>query len=82
MYYLQRLRGESMAKTVSQLKAKTAMSALIVREENLAELEESIKELNSSLTEGELVELANINSVSVIIKYFQVKTYSRNFDET
>jgi len=71
-----------MAKTVSQLKAKTAMSALIVREENLAELEESIKELNSSLTEGELVELANINSVSVIIKYFQVKTYSRNFDET
>ncbi|RGB39097.1 acyl transferase/acyl hydrolase/lysophospholipase [Rhizophagus diaphanus] len=59
---LVRLRGESMTKTVSQLKVKTAMSALIVRQENLAEIEESIKGINSSLPEGELVELANVNS--------------------
>lgn len=55
-----------MTKTVSQLKVKTAMSALIVRQENLAEIEESIKGINSSLPEGELVELANVNSVSVV----------------
>jgi [acyl-carrier-protein] S-malonyltransferase len=58
-----------MTKTVLQLKVKTAMSALIVQKENLAEIEESIKGINSSLPEGESVELANINSVSVIIKF-------------
>ncbi|GBC02422.1 putative malonyl-CoA ACP transacylase (MT), mitochondrial [Rhizophagus clarus] len=64
---LVRLRGESMTKAVSQLKVKTAMSALIVREENLAEIEDSIREIGPSLPEGELVELANINSVSAVI---------------
>jgi [acyl-carrier-protein] S-malonyltransferase len=59
-----------MTKTVSQLKVKTAMSALIVREENLAEIEQSIKGMSSSLPEGELVELANINSVSIVIIIF------------
>ncbi|CAG8454581.1 1794_t:CDS:10 [Funneliformis caledonium] len=59
---LVRLRGESMTKAVSKLKVKTAMSALIVREENLAEIEDTIEQLNLSLPEGEVVELANINS--------------------
>ena len=60
-----------MTKAVSQLKVKTAMLALIVREENLAEIEESIKVMSSSLPEGELVELANVNSVSNIFKFIK-----------
>ncbi|CAG8596333.1 18213_t:CDS:2, partial [Dentiscutata erythropus] len=59
---LVRLRGEAMANTVSQLGVKTAMSALIVREKNLDNLKTSIDEICSTLPEGELVELANINS--------------------
>ncbi|RIB08218.1 acyl transferase/acyl hydrolase/lysophospholipase [Gigaspora rosea] len=64
---LVRLRGEAMADTVSQLGVRTAMAALIVREENLDKLETSIDEICSTLPEGELVELANINSVCLII---------------
>ncbi|CAG8827549.1 39946_t:CDS:2, partial [Gigaspora margarita] len=59
---LVRLRGEAMADTVSQLGVRTAMAALIVREENLDKLETSIDEICSTLPEGESVELANINS--------------------
>ena len=72
-----------MTKTVSQLKVKTAMSALIVREENLAEIEDSMKEMSKSLPEGELVELANVNSVSVFITIFSglLKLLLVNFDQ-
>ncbi|CAG8447548.1 3548_t:CDS:10 [Scutellospora calospora] len=59
-----RLRGEAMANTVSQLGTKTAMVALIVREDNLNKLQASINEISSTLPEGESVELANINSSS------------------
>ncbi|CAG8751676.1 22383_t:CDS:2, partial [Racocetra persica] len=62
---LVRLRGEAMANTVSQLGVKTAMAALIVREENLAKLQASIDEICSNLPEGESVELANINSAVI-----------------
>ncbi|RHZ76647.1 hypothetical protein Glove_194g25 [Diversispora epigaea] len=59
---LVRRRGESMAKTVTQLGVKTAMAALVVREENLPKLRGAIEEVCSTLPEGEFVELANLNS--------------------
>ncbi|CAG8648863.1 4854_t:CDS:10, partial [Acaulospora morrowiae] len=63
-FRLVRRRGEAMADTVSQLGVKTAMSALIVREENLPKLRGAINEVCSTLPEGEFVELANLNSKS------------------
>ncbi|CAG8439655.1 6484_t:CDS:2 [Diversispora eburnea] len=62
---LERRRGESMAKTVSQLGVKTAMAALVVREENLPKLRGAIEEVCSTLPEGEFVELANLNSAVI-----------------
>ncbi|KAG9304962.1 hypothetical protein G9A89_003131 [Geosiphon pyriformis] len=59
---LVRLRGEAMSKTVSQCGVKTAIAALVVKGNNLTALEESIEEIRAGLPEGELVELANINS--------------------
>lgn len=55
-----------MAETVSRLGIKTAMSALVVREENLPKLRGAIEEVCSTLPKGEFVELANLNSVCVI----------------
>nr|CAG8447338.1 133_t:CDS:2 [Entrophospora candida]CAG8447384.1 4004_t:CDS:2 [Entrophospora candida] len=62
---LVRLRGNAMSRTVSNLGVKTAMAALIVREENLDKLQEAIKEINTNLPKGESVELANINSAVI-----------------
>ncbi|CAG8462461.1 9354_t:CDS:10, partial [Ambispora gerdemannii] len=59
---LVRLRGEAMSKTVSQRGIKTAIAAVVVKANQLAELEASMDEIRASLPEGELVELANINS--------------------
>ncbi|CAG8496121.1 9786_t:CDS:10 [Ambispora leptoticha] len=59
---LVRLRGEAMSKTVSQRGVKTAIAAVVVKSNKLAELESSMDEIRASLPEGELVELANINS--------------------
>lgn len=60
---LVRLRGESMTKAVADKHGKTAMSALVVRKDKLADLEEAMKEIKTNLPENEIVELANINSV-------------------
>ncbi|KAI7861777.1 acyl transferase/acyl hydrolase/lysophospholipase [Spinellus fusiger] len=59
---LVKLRGEAMTQAVSSRNGETAMSALVVRKDRLGDLEEAIKDINSKLSEGELVELANINS--------------------
>ncbi|CAG8539097.1 3904_t:CDS:10 [Paraglomus brasilianum] len=59
---LVRLRGESIAKAVAQHKVSTAISALVVSGNNLDKLEELMEEIRANLPEGELVELANINS--------------------
>lgn len=61
---LVRLRGEAMTRAVADRQGQTAMSALVVRKAKLSELEKAIKKINDSLPKGELVELANINSVS------------------
>lgn len=61
---LVRLRGEAMTRAVAERQGQTAMSALVVRKAKLSELEKAIKKINDSLPKGELVELANINSVS------------------
>ncbi|CAJ0883782.1 12234_t:CDS:2 [Entrophospora sp. SA101] len=69
---LVRLRGNAMSRTVSNLGVKTAMAALIVREENLDKLQEAIKEINTNLPKGESVELANINSVDLASSALQL----------
>ncbi|CAG8617726.1 491_t:CDS:2, partial [Acaulospora colombiana] len=61
-FKLVRRRGEAMASTVASLGVKTAMAALIVREENLPKLRGAIEEVCSTLPDGEFVELANLNS--------------------
>ena len=60
---LVRLRGEAMTRAVADRQGQTAMSALVVRGDHLPELEYSMDEIRASLPPGELVELANINSV-------------------
>lgn len=60
---LVRLRGEAMTRAVADRQGQTAMSALVVRKAKLSDLENAIQEINSGLPKGELVELANINSV-------------------
>lgn len=62
---LVRLRGEAMTRAVADRQGQTAMSALVVRGDHLSELELSMDEIRASLPPGELVELANINSVSI-----------------
>ncbi|PHZ10973.1 FabD/lysophospholipase-like protein [Rhizopus microsporus ATCC 52813] len=59
---LVRLRGEVMTQAVADKQGKTAMSALVVRKDKLAELEKAIEEINQSLPPEELVHVANINS--------------------
>ncbi|KAL4211772.1 malonyl CoA-acyl carrier protein trans [Rhizopus microsporus] len=51
---LVRLRGEVMTQAVADKQGKTAMSALVVRKDKLAELEKAIEEINQSLPPGEL----------------------------
>ncbi|RUS31454.1 hypothetical protein BC938DRAFT_477764 [Jimgerdemannia flammicorona] len=60
--YLQRLRGEAMTRSVADKGVSTSMSALVVRGDHLVQLEDAMDEIRASLPEGELVELANINS--------------------
>ncbi|CAG8555811.1 1227_t:CDS:2, partial [Paraglomus occultum] len=64
---LVRLRGESISKAVAQHKVSTAISALVVSGNNLDKLEESMEEIRANLPDGELVELANINSVCILL---------------
>lgn len=64
---LVRLRGEVMTQAVADKQGKTAMSALVVRKDKLGELEKAIEEINQSLPTGELVHVANINSVSLYV---------------
>ncbi|GAA5806197.1 hypothetical protein HPULCUR_011728 [Helicostylum pulchrum] len=59
---LVRLRGEAMTRAVADRKGKTAMSALVVRKDKLADLENAMEEIIANLPENELVQLANINS--------------------
>jgi [acyl-carrier-protein] S-malonyltransferase len=59
---LVRLRGEAMSRAVADKGVQTAMSALVVRGDNLVEIEKSMDEVQKDLPPGELVELANINS--------------------
>ncbi|ORE05741.1 malonyl CoA-acyl carrier protein trans [Rhizopus microsporus var. microsporus] len=51
---LVRLRGEVMTQAVADKQGKTAMSALVVRKDKLAELEKAIEEINQSLPPEEL----------------------------
>lgn len=60
---LVRLRGERMTQAVADRQGQTAMSALVVRKAKLSDLENAIRDINSGLPAGELVQLANINSV-------------------
>ncbi|RUS31455.1 hypothetical protein BC938DRAFT_477764 [Jimgerdemannia flammicorona] len=59
---LVRLRGEAMTRSVADKGVSTSMSALVVRGDHLVQLEDAMDEIRASLPEGELVELANINS--------------------
>lgn len=61
---LVRLRGEAMTRAVADKQGKTAMSALVVRKDKLADLEKAMEEIKANLPPGELVAVANINSVS------------------
>lgn len=60
---LVRLRGETMTKAVADKHGKTAMSALVVRKDKLPELEKYMDEIKATLPKGEIVAVANINSV-------------------
>ncbi|KAG1094849.1 hypothetical protein G6F42_018669 [Rhizopus arrhizus] len=62
---LVRLRGEAMTRAVADKQGKTAMSALVVRKDRLADLEKAMEEIKADLPKGELVAVANINSVSM-----------------
>lgn len=62
---LVRLRGEAMTRAVADKQGKTAMSALVVRKDRLADLEKAMEEIKADLPKGELVAVANINSVSI-----------------
>ncbi|EPB87175.1 hypothetical protein HMPREF1544_06000 [Mucor circinelloides 1006PhL] len=59
---LVRLRGEAMTRAVADKQGKTAMSALVVRKDRLADLEKAMEEIKADLPKGELVAVANINS--------------------
>lgn len=74
MYSSQRLRGESMTRAVADKGVSTSMSALVVNGDHLAQLEDAMDEIKASLPPGELVELANINSVNCI-NYSTVGTW-------
>lgn len=63
---LVRLRGEAMTRAVADRKGKTAMSALVVRKDKLADLENAMEEIIANLPANELVQLANINSVRIV----------------
>jgi [acyl-carrier-protein] S-malonyltransferase len=63
---LVRLRGEAMTRAVADRQGQTAMAALVVRGNHLSELEDSMVEIQAALPPGELVELANINSVTTL----------------
>lgn len=60
---LVRLRGKEMQQAVADRHGQTAMSALVVRKAKLSDLEKAIREINAELPSGELVQLANVNSV-------------------
>jgi [acyl-carrier-protein] S-malonyltransferase len=62
---LVRLRGEAMQESISN--KQTAMSALMISGDNLAEIEEMMPRLARSLGNGEVVEIANINSKSQVL---------------
>ncbi|KAI8061914.1 acyl transferase/acyl hydrolase/lysophospholipase [Thamnidium elegans] len=51
---LVRLRGEAMTRAVADRKGKTAMSALVVRKDKLADLENAMEEIIANLPENEL----------------------------
>ncbi|KAI9355173.1 hypothetical protein BD770DRAFT_324075 [Pilaira anomala] len=51
---LVRLRGEAMTRAVADRKGKTAMSALVVRKDKLADLEKAMEEIIANLPENEL----------------------------
>lgn len=67
---LVRLRGEAMTRSVQDLPTPTAMAALVVREGRLQDLEDAIGEIKDMLPKGEVVELANINSVSISLDVY------------
>ncbi|KAF9434972.1 hypothetical protein BGZ76_007110 [Entomortierella beljakovae] len=58
---LVRLRGEAMTKAVTNI-GTTAMSALVVRPAKLEALINAMNEIKASLPNGELAQIANINS--------------------
>ncbi|KAL1916014.1 uncharacterized protein VTP21DRAFT_6018 [Calcarisporiella thermophila] len=64
---LVRLRGEAMQKTVEQLANPVSMSALIVRGKQIAEIEREIEAARKELPEGEVAELANVNSTFQVV---------------
>ncbi|KAI8646941.1 hypothetical protein BD408DRAFT_335930 [Parasitella parasitica] len=51
---LVRLRGETMTRAVADKQGKTAMSALVVRKDKLADLEKAMVEIKANLPKGEL----------------------------
>ncbi|CAM0135848.1 unnamed protein product [Umbelopsis sp. WA50703] len=78
---LVRLRGEAMTRAVADRQGQTAMAALVVRGNHLSELEDSMVEIQAALPPGELVELANINSVTTLPFIFVISGTSKGVDE-
>jgi [acyl-carrier-protein] S-malonyltransferase len=67
---LVRLRGEAMQKSISN--KQTAMKALMINGDYLAEIEEMMPRVARSLGSGEVAEIANINSKSQVRKSNQI----------
>jgi [acyl-carrier-protein] S-malonyltransferase len=67
---LVRLRGEAMQKSISN--KQTAMKALMINGDFLAEIEEMMPRVARSLGAGEVAEIANINSKSQVRRCNQI----------
>jgi [acyl-carrier-protein] S-malonyltransferase len=62
---MQRLRGESMQKSAGT--ENTAMRALIINAQQFENIENAVTQMKESLPEGEIAEIANVNSKTQIV---------------
>ncbi|TPX68732.1 hypothetical protein SpCBS45565_g02911 [Spizellomyces sp. 'palustris'] len=62
---IQRLRGEAMHRSVDN--GKTTMKALIINGDHLEDIEVLMSKIERSLPEGEVAQIANINSRSQVV---------------
>ncbi|KAI8816253.1 acyl transferase/acyl hydrolase/lysophospholipase [Fimicolochytrium jonesii] len=64
---LVRLRGQAMQRSIENREQATTMKALIINGDHLEDVEKLMRKIQMSMPEGEVAEIANINSRSQLV---------------